>query len=74
MDEALEAAELVADSELEGLVVWLLRVVGVVCVLAGLGLWILTESGLLLLPALLLVVGVALVVVPSVLLALAELA
>jgi hypothetical protein len=74
MDEALEAAELVADSELEGAVVWLLRVVGLVCVLAGLGLWLFTEAGLLVLPALLVVVGVVLVVAPSILLALAELA
>jgi hypothetical protein len=73
MDEALEAAELVADSELEGAVVWLLRVVGLVCVLAGLGLWLFTEAGLLVLPALLVVVGVVLVVAPSILLALAEL-
>ncbi|WP_152041385.1 hypothetical protein [Salinigranum salinum] len=73
MDEALEAAELVADSELEGVVVWLLRVAGLVCVLAGLGLWLFTEAGLLVLPALLVVVGVVLVVAPSVLLALAEL-
>jgi hypothetical protein len=73
MDEALEAAELVADSELEGAVVWLLRVVGLVCVLAGLGLWLFTEAGLLVLPALLVVVGVVLVVAPGILLTLAEL-
>lgn len=74
MDEALEAAELVAESELEGVVTWLLRVVGLLAVLAGLGLWLFTEMGLLLLPALLIVVGAVLVVAPSVLLALAELA
>jgi hypothetical protein len=74
MDEALEALELVAESGLEGAVVWLLRVLGIVAVLAGLGLWLFTDAGLLVLPALLLVVGVVLVAAPSVLLALAELA
>jgi predicted membrane metal-binding protein len=74
MDEALEALELVAESELEGVVVWLLRALGAVAVVAGLGLWLFTDAGLLVLPALLLVVGVVLVVAPSVLLALAELA
>ncbi|AUV81579.1 hypothetical protein C2R22_07845 [Salinigranum rubrum] len=74
MDEALEAAELVAESELEGVVVWLLRVVGLLAIAAGLGLWLFTETGLLVLPALLIVVGVVLVAAPSVLLALAELA
>lgn len=73
MDEVLEAAEVVADSELEGAVVWLFRVVGVLAILAGLGLWLLTDAGLFVLPALLLVVGVVLLVAPSVLLALVEL-
>ena len=73
MDEALEVAEVVADSPLEGAVVWLLRLLGALAILAGLGLWLLTDAGLLVLPALLVVVGVVLVVAPSVLLALAEL-
>ena len=74
MDEALEAAEVVADSGLEGVVVWLLRLLGIVAVLAGLGLWLLTDAGLLVLPALLIVAGLVLLVAPSVLLAVAELA
>jgi hypothetical protein len=74
MDEALEAAELVADSELEGLVVWVLRIVGLLAIAAGLGLWLFTEAGLLVLPALLILVGLVLLVAPSVLLAAAELA
>ena len=74
MDEALEAAEVVADSGLEGVVVWLLRLLGVVAVLAGLGLWLLTDAGLLVLPALLIVVGIVLIAVPSLLHAFAELA
>jgi hypothetical protein len=74
MDDALEAVELVADSGLEGAVVWLLRVVGIVAILAGLGLWLFTDAGLLVLPALLLVVGIVLVAVPGLLLTIAELA
>ena len=74
MDEVLEVVDLVADSGLEGIVTWLLRLVGLVAIAAGLGLWLLTETGLLWLPAILLVVGLVLVAAPSVLLALAELA
>jgi hypothetical protein len=73
MDEALEVVEVVADSELEGAFVWLLRILGIVAVLAGLGLWLLTDMGLLILPALLIVVGLVLLVAPQILLFLAEL-
>ena len=73
MDEVLDAAELAADLGLDGALVWLLRVVGLLAVLAGLGLWLLTDTGLLVLPAALLVVGIVLLVVPSVLLLLVEL-
>lgn len=73
MDEVLEAVEVVADSELEGAFVWLLRLLGLLAVLAGLGLWLFTEAGLLVLPALLIVAGLALLVAPNVLLTLAEL-
>ncbi|MWG36173.1 hypothetical protein [Halomarina oriensis] len=74
MEEALEVVDVLADSGLEGVFTWLLRLLGVVAVLAGLGLWLFTDAGILVLPALLLVVGVILLVAPSVLLALAELA
>ncbi|WP_226021494.1 hypothetical protein [Halomicrobium salinisoli] len=74
MDEALEVLDVVADAGLEGAVVWLFRLLGLLLVVAGLGVWLLTESGVLLLPALLIVAGVVLLVVPQVLLAVAELA
>lgn len=73
MDEVLEAAEIVADSELEGAVVWLFRVIGVLLALAGVGLWLFTQSGLLWLPAVLIVVGIFLAAIPGVLLQLIEL-
>ncbi|ELZ24050.1 hypothetical protein [Natrinema limicola] len=73
MDDVLELVDLVADSELEGVFVWLLRLVGLVAVLAGLGLWLLTDMGILVLPLVLIVGGIALLVVPSVLLSIAEL-
>jgi hypothetical protein len=73
MDEALEVVEVVADAELEGAFVWLLRILGIVAVLAGLGLWLLTDTGLLVLPALLIVVGLVLLIAPQLLLVLAEL-
>lgn len=74
MDEALEVVDLLADSGLEGVVTWLLRLVGLLALLAGIGLWLFTSMGLLVVPALLMVVGLVLLVAPSVLLALAELA
>ncbi|MFC7176931.1 hypothetical protein [Halosegnis marinus] len=74
MDEALEVVDVVADSGLEGAVTWALRLLGVVLLLAGAGLWLLTDAGLLFLPALLLLAGVVLLVAPSVLLLFAELA
>ncbi|ELY88465.1 hypothetical protein [Natrinema altunense] len=72
MDEVLELADVVADSELEGLFVWLLRLVGLLAILGGLALWLLTDISLVV-PLALLVGGVALLVVPGVLLAVAEL-
>jgi hypothetical protein len=74
MDEALEVVDVAADLGLEGAFTWLLRVLGLLCVLAGLGLWLFTEMGLLFVPAVLVVAGLVLLAAPSVLLALAELA
>jgi hypothetical protein len=73
MDEALDAVELLTEFGLEGIVAWILRLVGLVALVAGLGLWLFTEMGLLFVPAALLVVGVVLLVAPSVLLFLTEL-
>lgn len=74
MDEALEAVDVVADAGLEGALVWALRLLGLLAIVAGLGLWLLTEMGLLVLPAVLIVVGVLLVAVPGILVELAEIA
>ncbi|WP_248897047.1 hypothetical protein [Haloplanus halobius] len=74
MDEALDVVDAVADSGIEGVLTWLLRLVGLLLVFAGLGLWLFTEMGLLVLPAALLVVGLVLLVVPELLLTAAELA
>jgi hypothetical protein len=73
MDEVLDVAEVVADSELEAAFVWLLRLLGLLAVLAGLGLWLFTEAGLFVLPAVLVVAGLVLLVAPNVLLMFAEL-
>lgn len=71
MDEALEVVELAADAGLEGVISWILRLLGLLCIMAGVALWLTTD--LLLVPAGLVVVGLVLVVAPSVLLFLAEL-
>jgi len=73
MDEALEVVDVLADSGFEGAIVWFLRLVGLLVVFAGLGLWLVGESGLLVLPGALLVVGIALMIVPGLLLTLVEL-
>jgi hypothetical protein len=74
MDELLEVVDLFADSGLEGIVTWLLRVVGILLLLGGVSLWLFTDMGLLVIPAVLLLLGGVLVLAPSVLLAVAELA
>jgi hypothetical protein len=73
MDDVLDFVDIVADSELEGAFVWLLRLVGLLAVLAGLGLWLLTDMGLLVVPLALIVVGLAVAIAPDVLLSIAEL-
>jgi hypothetical protein len=73
MDEVLEVAELAADSGLEGIVTWILRLVGLLFIVVGLGLWLLTDMGLLVIPAVLLVAGIAFLAAPGILLFLAEL-
>ncbi len=74
MDDALEIVDVLADAGLEEEFAWLLRILGILAVLAGLGLWLLTDMGLLILPAALIVLGVVLLVIPQILLALTELA
>ncbi|WP_254523070.1 hypothetical protein [Natrinema caseinilyticum] len=73
MDDVLELVDVIADSELEGAFVWLLRLVGLLGVVAGLGLWLLTDMGLLVLPLMLILGGFALLIVPGHLLSVAEL-
>lgn len=72
MDELLDVVDVLADSELEGMVTWMFRVLGVLAILAGLGLWLFTDVTLFA-PVVLVVVGLVLVAVPSVLVGLAEL-
>lgn len=72
MDEVLEVVDLAADLGLEDAFVWLLRVVGLLLVLAGLGLWLFAEVSWLV-PAALVVAGVVLLAAPGVLLVLVEL-
>jgi hypothetical protein len=65
MDEALEVVDLLADAGLEGVVGWVLRVLGLLALAAGAGLWLFTDAGLLVLPALLMLAGLVLLVVPD---------
>ncbi|WP_459193127.1 hypothetical protein [Halosimplex sp. J119] len=73
MDEVLEVAELAADFGLGGVVRVLLGLVGLALLLGGAGLWLLTDAGLLVLPAALMAVGLLLLVAPAVLFLAADL-
>ncbi|QGA83260.1 hypothetical protein [Halomicrobium sp. LC1Hm] len=72
MDEALEVVDLLADSGFESVIVWLFRLIGLLAIVAGLGLWLLTDVTMLLWGGLV-VVGLLLLVVPGLLLMAAEL-
>lgn len=74
MEDALEIVDVLADAGLEEEFVWLFRILGILALVAGLGLWLLTDMGLLILPAALIVLGIVLLVVPQILLTLTELA
>ncbi|MFB6227109.1 MAG: hypothetical protein ABEH88_00725 [Halobacteriales archaeon] len=74
MDEILDVVDVVADSGFEGIVAWILRLLGLAAILGGVGLWLFTEMGLLWVPAVLIVVGLVLLVAPSILLVAAEFA
>jgi hypothetical protein len=73
MDEVLDVAELVVDLGFGNAVAWLFRVLGLLAILAGLGLWLFTDMGLLVVPAVLMAAGLVAVAAPSVLLFLVEL-
>jgi hypothetical protein len=73
MDEVLEVAEVAADFGLEGVFRLILGLVGFLLLLGGLGLWLLTDMGLLVLPAVLMVGGVLLMVAPVVLFVIGDL-
>mgnify|MGYP006914305276 CR=1 FL=1 len=74
MDELIEVADVLVDGGLDGVVTTLVRLVGLVALLAGAGVWLLTDAGLFVVPAALLLAGVVLLAVPGVLVGLLELA
>jgi hypothetical protein len=66
MDEILEVAEVAADFGLEGVMAWIVRLIGLLALLAGAGMWLVADMSLLVLPAALMVVGLVLLVAPSI--------
>jgi len=72
MDEILDVAELVVDSGFEEAIAWLFRIVGILCILAGIGIWLFVDVTILV-PIGLIVLGLLLVAIPQVLLLLLEL-
>jgi hypothetical protein len=66
MDEILDVAEVAADAGFEGVLAWIVRIVGLLALLAGAGMWLVADMSLLVLPAALMVVGLVLLVAPSI--------
>lgn len=73
MDELLDVLDLLGDSGLEGVITWVFRIIGVLAILAGLGVWLFTDLTLFI-PVILIVGGLFLVAIPGILLELTELA
>jgi hypothetical protein len=73
MDEILDVAEVAADVGFEGVLAWIVRIAGLLALLAGAGMWLVADMSLLVLPAALMVVGLVLLFAPSVALLFAEL-
>jgi hypothetical protein len=73
MDEILDVLDLLADSGLEGVITWVFRILGLLAVLSGIGVWLFID-GTIVVPIVLIVVGLVLIAVPGILLELAELA
>ncbi|WP_226042897.1 hypothetical protein [Natrinema sp. DC36] len=73
MDELLDVLDLLGDSGLEDVLTWVFRIIGVLAILAGLGVWLFTDLTFSI-PAILIVGGLLFVAIPSLLLELTELA
>lgn len=73
MDELLDVMDLAADAGLEGAITWLFRLLGLLAVLAGIGLFAFTDVTILV-PVALVVVGLLLLIVPGTLVQVAEVA
>jgi energy-converting hydrogenase Eha subunit C len=73
MDEVLEVVDVAADLGLENAIAWLLRIVGILLILAGIGIVLFTDITVIVAVALV-AVGLVLLVAPSILLLVAEFA
>ena len=73
MDELLDILDLFVDLGLDSVVVWLLRLLGFVTLIAGVALWLFADIGLVV-PAVLVVLGIVLLTVPGLLFEVLELA
>mgnify|MGYP006934467369 CR=1 FL=1 len=73
MDELLDVMDVAADAGLEGALTWLFRLVGLLAILAGIGLFVVTDVTVVV-PVALIVVGLLLLIVPGILVQVAEVA
>jgi len=63
MDEALDLVELVADLGFSGSLKWLLRLLGLILVVAGIAVYLIADVGVVV-PVLLVTAGMVLIVIP----------
>ncbi|MBO4246682.1 hypothetical protein IL252_02485 [Halomicrobium sp. IBSBa] len=73
MDEVFGRRDTNTGSGVGRTVVWGLRLLGLVIVVLGLALWLLTSAGLVLLPGVVVAAGLAVMVIPGLLAGLVEL-
>lgn len=73
MDELLDVVDFLADAGFEGFLTWLLRIIGVIAIVAGIAVWLVTDLSVII-PAALIVGGLLLLVIPGILIALTEMA
>ncbi|WP_135536021.1 hypothetical protein [Halostella pelagica] len=73
MDELLDVLDLLGEFGLEGVMTWVLRIIGVLAILGGVSVWLFTDLSLII-PVILIVGGLLLVAIPGLLFEFIEIA
>ncbi len=73
MDELLDVLDLLGEFGLEGVMTWVLRIIGVLAILGGVSVWLFTDLSHII-PVILIAGGLLLVAIPGLLFEFIELA